>query len=86
MFCPLHSSISIQEQHNKAPLQSIQPLSIHPAIMKNIEDLLVMHAPHISMHESHNALISAILSSFHNIIAVRSVSAIFVSHTEAIIP
>ena len=34
--------------------------------------------PHISMHESYNASISAISNSFHKIIAVRSVSAILI--------
>ena len=51
---------------------------IHPAITQNTEHLLVTvkHAPHTSMRKNHNALISAILSSFYNIIAVKSVSAI----------
>ena len=51
----------------KALLQSIK---------QNTEDLLVIYAPHISMLESHYAMISVILNSFHDIIAVRSVSAI----------
>ena len=47
-----------------------------------MEDSLVKRAPHILMRESHNASISAMSNSFHNIIAVRSVLAIFVSCTE----
>ena len=42
MFCLLHSSISI-EQHKITS-------AIHLAIMENMEDSLVMRAPHISMH------------------------------------
>ena len=76
MFCPLHSSISI-EQHKK---HLCNPSSHY----RNTEDSLVRHAPHMSMHESHNASISAILNLIRNIIAVISVSAIFVSRTEAI--
>ena len=57
--------------------------AIHPAITENMEDSLMKHAPHISMRESHDAWISTMSNSFHNITAVRSVSAIFVSHTEA---
>jgi len=56
--------------------------AIHPAIMENMKDSLVKCTPHILMRESHNASISAMLNSFHNITAVRSVSAIFLSHTE----
>ena len=52
--------------------------------MENTENLLVKRAPHILMRESHNASISAMSNSFHSIIAVRSASAIFVSHTKAI--
>jgi len=70
MFCLLHSSISI-EQHKSTS-------AIHLAIMENMEDSLVMRARHISMHENSNALISEL------IIALTSVSAIFVSFTEAI--
>ena len=44
--------------------------AIHPAITKNMEDLLVKLTPHISMRKSHNA---SMLNSFHNNIAVRSV-------------
>jgi len=70
MFCPLHSSISIKQHKSTS--------AIHPAITENAKD------SHILMHKSRNALILAILNSFHNITAVRSVSAIFVSCTEAI--
>jgi len=51
---------------------------IHPAITQNTEHLLVTvkHAPHTSMCKNHNALISAILNLFYNIIAVKSVSVI----------
>jgi len=59
--------------------------AIHPAITKNTEDSLVKCASLISMRESHNALISAMLNSLHNILAVRGVSVIFLSHTEAIV-
>ena len=52
--------------------------------MENIEDSLVKLVPCISMRESHNASISAMSSSFHNIIAVRSVSVKLMFHTEAI--
>jgi len=52
--------------------------------MENYEDSLVMRTPQILMGESHNTSISAISNSFHNIIAARSVLAIFASHTEAI--
>jgi len=76
MFCPLNSSIRI-EQHEKHLCNQ----SNHYG---NTEDSLVKRAPHISMHESHTASISALLNSFHNITAVRSVSAIFVSRTEVI--
>jgi len=55
--------------------------AIHASITENTEDLLVMCVPHISMRETHNA---SILNSFHNKVAVISVSAIFMSHTEAI--
>ena len=54
MFCLLHSSISI-EQHKSTS-------AIHPAITENMEDSLVMCVPHISMSESHNALISELIS------------------------
>ena len=48
--------------------------AIHPAITENTEDSFVRQVPHISMCESHNALITAMLNLFHNnIIAVRSV-------------
>ena len=57
--------------------------AIHPVITKNTEDSLVKGVPHISMRESH--LISALSNSFHKVIAVRNLSAIFVSRTEAII-
>ena len=43
--------------------------AIHPAIMENAENSLVKHTPYISMRESHNALISAMLNSFHSIIS-----------------
>ena len=49
-----------------------------------MEDSLVKRVPHISMQENHNASISAMSNLFHNIIALWSVSAIFVSCTEAI--
>jgi len=58
--------------------------AICPAIMENTEDSLVECPPHTLMREIHNALISAMSNSFHNIIAVKSVSVIFVSCTEAI--
>jgi len=48
--------------------------------MENMEDSVVKHVLHISMRESHNTSIS---DSFHSIIAVRNVSEIFVSRTEA---
>jgi len=51
--------------------------AIHSTITKNMKDLLVKRAPCISISESHNTSISAMPNSFHNIIAVRSVSAIF---------
>ena len=76
MFCPLHRSISI-EQHEK------HLYTIHPAITENMEDSLVKQAPHILMSESHNASISAMSISFHNIINVRSVSVIFLSPISA---
>jgi len=76
MFCPLHSSISI-EQHKSTS-------AIHSDITENTENSLAIHALHVSMCESHNPLISEISNSFDNIIAVRSVSVIFVSRTEAI--
>ena len=44
----------------------------------------MMCTPHISMRESHSTLISAISNSFHSIIAVRSVSVVLVSCSEAI--
>ena len=43
--------------------------AIHPAITKNTESILVKHAPHISIRESHNASISAMSNSFHNIVS-----------------
>ena len=58
--------------------------AIHPAITENTEDSLMKRAPLITMRESHNASISAMLNSFYYIIAVGSISAIFMSHTEAI--
>ena len=58
--------------------------AIHPAIMKNMEDSLVKRGTRISISESHNVSISAMSNSFHTITAVRSVSAMFMSCTEAI--
>jgi len=61
--------------------------AIHIAIMENTEDPLVKCMPYnFLMHESQNVSISAMSNSFHNIMAVRSVSAIFVSRAEAIMP
>ena len=57
---------------------------VHPGILENTEDSLIKHAPYIVIYENHNASISAMLDSFHNIIAVRSVSAIFMPRTKAI--
>jgi len=54
--------------------------AIHPAIAENMEDSQKC-TPHISISESHNTSVSAILK---NIIAVRSVSVIFMLRTEAI--
>jgi len=39
--------------------------AIHPVITENMENMLVEHIPHISICESHNALISAMSDSFH---------------------
>ena len=41
--------------------------AIHPAITENMENILVKCAPHILIRESHNASISAMSNSFHNI-------------------
>jgi len=62
----------------KASLQSIHP------IRENTEDSLLKYTPRISIQESHNVSISAMLNWFNKIIAVRSVSAIFRSRAEAI--
>jgi len=43
--------------------------AIYPAITENMEYMLVKRAPHISIRESHNASISAMLNSFHNIVS-----------------
>jgi len=51
MFCLLHSSIS-KKPHEK---HLCNPSSHYG----NMEDSLAKHVPHISMHENHNALISA---------------------------
>ena len=60
--------------------------AIYPAIMENTEDSFMKCMPHILMHESYNTSISTMSNSFHNIIVVimKSISAIFVSCTEAI--
>ena len=70
MFCSLHNSISVENMKSTS--------AIYPTITENMEDSLVKRVPHILTS------ISAISNSFHNITAVRSVSAIFVSCTEAI--
>ena len=59
MFCPLHSNTSKKQHENIS--------AIHPAVMENMENILVKRAPHISIFESHNASISAISNLFHNI-------------------
>jgi len=56
--------------------------AICSAITENTESILVKCTPQI--RESHNASISAMSNSFHNIVSKRSASAIFMSHTEAI--
>jgi len=76
MICPLHSNINIEQCEKNFCNPS--------AITENMKDSLVKRVPHILMHESHNVSISAMSNSFHNITAVRSVSVIFVSCTEAI--
>jgi len=44
--------------------------AIHPAITENMEAILVKHMPHTgSIRESHNASISALSNSFHNIVS-----------------
>jgi len=43
--------------------------AIHPTIMENTENMLVKCVPHISICESHNASISAMSNSFHNIVS-----------------
>ena len=58
MFCPL-----IQQYKHK------KHLCIHPAITENTENILVKRAPHISVRESHNASISSMSNSFHNIVS-----------------
>jgi len=73
MFCPLHSSISIKQLKKHL----CNPSSHYAKCGRFTREA----PPHISMHESHNVLISAILNSFHNIIAVKKcLSDIFVSH------
>ena len=47
---------------------------IHPAITVNTEYLLVKHVSRILICKSHNASISVMSNSLHNIIAVRSAS------------
>ena len=67
--------------------------AIHPAITENTENMLVKHASHISIRESHNTLdnssISAMSNLFHNILAwhnTRNTTAIFMSRTEVGFP
>jgi len=43
--------------------------AIHLAIMENTENTLVKRVPHTLIRESHNASISAMSNSFHNIIS-----------------
>ena len=57
--------------------------AIHPAITENAKNSLVNRMPHILIHESHNAPISAMSNSYHNIISMRGTSAIFIFHTDA---
>ena len=57
MFCLLHSNIG-KEQHEKY----LCNLSSHT---ENTENILVKHAPHISIRESHSVSISAMANSFH---------------------
>ena len=61
MFCLLYSNIS-KEQHEK---HLCNPSSHYG----NTENILVKRAPHISIRESHDASISAMLNSFHNIVS-----------------
>ena len=56
---------------------------IHPAITENTENTLVKCATYLDTR-NHKASISAMLNSFHNIVTMRSASAIFMSRTEAI--
>ena len=58
--------------------------AIHPIIMENMENMLMKRVPLISMHESHNASISAMSNSFHNTVNKASASVIFMSRTETI--
>jgi len=62
IFCPLYSNIS-KEQHEK---HLCNPSSHYG---KYGEYILVKHMPHISIRESHNGSISAMLNSFHNIVS-----------------
>jgi len=81
--CFLHSyflSVTQQYKHRKTKSTS----AIHPAITENMKDLLVKCTLHISMCKSHSASISAMLNTFYNILAIRSVLVIFISRTEAI--
>jgi len=43
--------------------------AIHLAIMENTENRLVKHVPDISIRESHNASISAMVNSFYIIVS-----------------
>ena len=61
MFCLLHSNIR-KNTAWKAPMQSIQPLSINSLVK-------CMH--HFSLRESHYASITAMSNSFHNIISCK---------------
>ena len=63
MFCPLHCNIG-KEQHEK---YLYNPSSHYGKYGEY--NILVKHVPHISIRESHNASISVMSNSFHNIVS-----------------
>ena len=82
-LCTQLCSVCYTAIYAQSSMKSIS--AIHSATRENAENSLLKYTLHISMCESHKAWISTMLNSSHFMRnSMRSVSEIFLLHTEAI--